>query len=36
MLRALQLEIGDFGCASPLPGEGFIPTKDFAHAAMML
>jgi hypothetical protein len=36
MLRALQLEIGDFGRASPFPREGFIPTKDFAYAAMLL
>ena len=36
MLRALKVEVGDFGCASPLPpGEGG-HTKDFTYAAMML
>jgi hypothetical protein len=36
MLRALQVEVGDFGRATFLqPGEGGY-TKDFAYAAMLL
>jgi hypothetical protein len=34
MLRALQVEIGDFGRAQPLQSIRF--TKDFAYAAMIL
>jgi hypothetical protein len=36
MLRALKVEVGDFGRASPLRlGEGG-QTRDFAYVAMML